>query len=326
MKHQAFTLSHSFPANFWTDFVSDLSYVGKDANPWIFAADSNHGHSLFPPICHSLEMIPALQITSLFVDGRRITSPTWHPNVKLGFSPVELVSFGGSFSPLRPKPIFWFKTCKAINLRSDFFNPMLSPLLYVCRSPLIDGHGHHVIEASPLMFWRFIYCMRILVLAIIRDMWSPAKVLKNLSLFVLNCSCRCVNCGFGSCFFNAQWSPSSSSIAFKLIIISIILIQCFIVYAAIDRRDAYLSYWTLKLPSTDFRPKVFRILAIALSWVMQLAPVRFIALILSLTSLRLLTVTNLLSFESFEDDLSILYDLTCCIVLLCLCLKALMDF
>ncbi|KAL9840676.1 hypothetical protein AtNW77_Chr2g0231281 [Arabidopsis thaliana] len=59
---------------------------------------------------------------------------------------------------------------------------------------------------------------------------------------------------------------------------------------------------------------------------MQLAPVRFITLIPSSTSLRLLTVTNLLSFKSFKDDLSILYDLTCCIALLCLCLKALMDF
>ena len=315
MKYHAPTPSHSFPA----------SHPGKAADPWIFAAYSNHGHSLLSPTFHSPEMTLALQITSTLLDSRRITFQNWYPDMKLGFSPVDLVSFVGPFPPSRPKPIYWQKNYKSIILRSVFINPLLSPSLYMCRSLLIVGHGLHLIEASPLRFRLFIYSKRILSLAIFRDMWSPLKILKSFYLFIVNCICRCVNCGFGLWFFNAQWSPSSSSIAFKLTIISIILIHCLIVYVAVDRRYVYLSCRTLKLPSIDYRTIVFCFLAIALLWVMRLAPVRIIALIPSSTSLRLMTVTNLSSFESSKDDLSIYCDLTCCIALLCLCLKALME-
>ncbi|KAL9288517.1 hypothetical protein AtEden1_Chr4g0307431 [Arabidopsis thaliana] len=326
LKQHALSFSHSSAAALWTDSCSELSHVEKDATPWIFATYLSHGHSLLPTIFHSSEMTPALQIISPFLDSRRSTSAFWHLDMKLGFSPVDLVSFAGPFLPFRPKPICCFRTCKAFILRSDFFNSMLGPLIFLCRSPLINGHGHHLIEISPWRFWLFIYHLRILVLTISRNVWPHSKVLKTFSLIFLNCTCLCVKCGFELWVFIAQWSPSSSSIAFKLITMSIIMFHCLIVYAAIDRRFVCLLCWILKLTLTDYRTIVLRILAILFPWVLQLAPVRSIASMSLSTSLRPLTVTNLLSFDYFEDDPSIYCDLTCCTVLLCLCLKALMEF
>ena len=197
---------------------------------------------------------------------------------------------------------------------------MLSPLLSLCRSPLFYGHGLHVRETSTLTVWVFIYLMRTLVLATFKALWYPYKELKIVVLSSLNRSYCCGICGIGLFFFVAHLPLSSSLFVFKhctLFIISIFQTICFIVFAAIDRRDPHSS-WFLKPPSPDYRTIVSRILGIVLLWVMKLAPARFISLIRLSMSLYPSTVTNPSSFELFEDDLSIYRDLSWCIALPCL--------
>ncbi|EFH42235.1 hypothetical protein ARALYDRAFT_331707 [Arabidopsis lyrata subsp. lyrata] len=232
-------------------------------------------------------MIPAPQISSQVSDSRRILLPSWQSKVKLGFSPVDLFSNFGPIPPRRPKPISWFKNLKANILRSIFIILMLSPRLYVR-------------EVSPLLPWLCIYSIRILVLVVFRDLWYAYKGLKNYDLIISN------------------RFAGVSSVVFKhlnLTTISIIQILCYKVHVAIYRRDLNLLLWVSKLSSTDYRTIVSRILVIALPWVLQLTPMRN----------RLLTMTNLSSFESLEDDHSIHRDLTCLNVLPSPCLKALMD-
>ncbi|EFH56857.1 hypothetical protein ARALYDRAFT_320270 [Arabidopsis lyrata subsp. lyrata] len=273
-------------------------------------------------------MIPAPQISSQVSDSRRILLLSWQSKVKLGFSPVDLFSNFGPIPPRRPKPISWFKNLKANILRSVFIILMLSPSHYLCRSPLLHGRGLYVREVSPLLPWLCIYSIRILVLVVFRDLWYAYKGLKNYDLIISNRFCRSVNCGIGLVWFSVQISPSSSYVVFKhlnLTTISIIQILCYKVHVAIYRRDLNLLLWVSKLSSTDYRTIVSRILVIALPWVLQLTPMRNVTLIHSATSQRLLTMTNLSSFESLEDDHSIHRDLTCLNVLPSPCLKAFMN-
>ncbi|EFH40331.1 hypothetical protein ARALYDRAFT_918102 [Arabidopsis lyrata subsp. lyrata] len=163
---------------------------------------------------------------------------------------------------------------------------------------------------------------------VLRNLWYAYKGLKTYVLIISKRFCRCVICGTGLLLFNDLFSLSSSSIVFKHRIfttISIIQILCYKVYVAIYRRDLNHSLLVLKLSAIDYSTIISRILVFVLPWVVQLAPLRIITLIHSSTSQHLLTVTNLSSFESFEDDLSIHHDLTGFNALPSPCLKALMD-
>ncbi|KAL9282873.1 hypothetical protein AtEden1_Chr5g0135101 [Arabidopsis thaliana] len=305
MRHCALPFSHSFPASPWTLPSDLLPFVGKATNPWNLNTTT-------------VRVCPLRS----FNHRRRSSnhSPFWHPEVNLGFSPVDLDSSVGPLPIIRSKPTCWFNHSKAFNLRSELIILMLSPLLSLCRSPLFYGHGLHVKETSTLTVWVFIYLMRTLVLATFRALWYPYKELKIVVLSSLNRSYCCGICGIGLFFFVAHLPLSSSLFVFKhctLFIISIFQTICFIVFAAIDRRDPHSS-WFLKPPSPDYRTIVSRILGIVLLWVMKLAPARFISLIRLSMSLYPSTVTNQSSFELFEDDLSIYRDLSWCIALPCL--------
>ena len=80
----------------------------------------------------------------------------------------------------------------------------------------------------------------------------------------------------------------------------------------------------LKQSSTDYITIVFRIFVFVLLWVAHLAPAKINASILFSTSQSLMTMTNLLSSEPFEDDVSIYHDLTCVNVLPNSCLTSLL--
>ncbi|CAD5317950.1 unnamed protein product [Arabidopsis thaliana] len=79
--------------------------TGKACHPWSFALYSDYGQRLFPPFLLSSEMIYAPHISSPASDNRRTPLPSWLSEVKLGFSPMDLVSILGLSLQKSPSPL-----------------------------------------------------------------------------------------------------------------------------------------------------------------------------------------------------------------------------
>ncbi|CAD5327167.1 unnamed protein product [Arabidopsis thaliana] len=261
--------------------------TGKACHLWSFALYSDYGHRLFPLFLLSSEMIYSPHISSPASDNRRTPLPSWLSKVKLGFSPLDLVSILGLISQRKPKPITLSKTSKANISRSVFKTIMLSPIQCLSRLPLLHGRGLHERELTSLVNWHCIYSLRILVLASLRVLWFASKILKNFDLLISNRLCRSMNCGIGLRLVNVDTSSCSSSGVLKylnLTTISLIQILGFKDHDGIYRRDQNLLLWVSKLSLFDYRTIVSQIIVIALSWVTHLTPLRSIALIPSSTS------------------------------------------
>ncbi|KAL9298984.1 hypothetical protein AtEden1_Chr2g0227041 [Arabidopsis thaliana] len=179
-----------------------------------------------------------------------------------------------------------------------------------------------------LVFWlligdREIFCITLL------GLWYAYKGLKNLDRNISNRLCQSVFCGFRPLVLIDHYAPiSSSSVALKqrtFTIISIIKFLNVKVLIAFYWRCLNLSLWVSNLSSIDYSTIVSRILVIVLPWLVQLSMLRNLSLIPSLTSQGPMTMTNLASFESFEDAFSIHRDLTCFNALPSYGFKALMD-
>ncbi|EFH41619.1 hypothetical protein ARALYDRAFT_330947 [Arabidopsis lyrata subsp. lyrata] len=193
----------------------------------------------------------------------------------------------------------YFHTLNALKLRSGYFLYVLSRLQALCG--ILNLHGiAHVREDPPVLLRLYTHILRTLVLA-------SSGILKDHGLMLLNPPCGIFDGGVGS--FSNDHSSSSSSGVFKL-------------YSKLNSHSTTILASNVNHQSTITFARTF---VKALLCVVLLVPARFKSLAPSPTPSRLLTVAICSSIDSFLEELSINFDLTCTKKLFSFWLKALKD-